>query len=441
MAQATTVWRKEVIAWSLFDFAGTIYSMNIVSLYLKRYIVEDLKYDDRYFDIPFVLSMIVAAILSPALGAISDYTERKKSYLLAFTLACAAAVGLMSVAPGAVIMPLILLFMASSFFYVAGIPFYNALLYSVAEGKQARFVSGVGIAAGYVGSVLGMLMVLPFVTGSLFSISIPLISGSGKTGAFVPTAILLLLFSIPLFVWVREVKHHRPERAGMRKAYRDVWSGVRDTRRYPGVLRFLIADYFFEDAVATVKLNIGLYCSLVLGLAETQITEFLIISTLTAVIGSFVIGKIVQRWSLKNMLTIIMFGWVIALVLFALVDSMSIVWILGPIVGVLLGGLWTTTRPMLAELVPHDELGRFFGIFSLSGRAAAIVGPLIWTVIVYLFQPHRPLGSWAVSTLGLNDADAAKLPYKLAVLSLAALVAIGLIIFRKVPHTQKPAHE
>ena len=65
--KAPTVWRRDVIGWSLYDFANTIYSMNIVSLYLKRYIVVDLGYDDRYYDIPFSISMLIAALVLPAL--------------------------------------------------------------------------------------------------------------------------------------------------------------------------------------------------------------------------------------------------------------------------------------------------------------------------------------------------------------------------------------
>ena len=109
--------------------------------------------------------------------------------------------------------------------------------------------------------------------------------------------------------------------------------------------------------------------------------------------------------------------------------------ILGSVVGILLGGLWTTSRPLLAELVPREELGRFFGLFSISGRAAAVIGPLIWTTVIYLFQPYRPLGGWAIGAFGIDSAHAAHLPYKAGVLSLAVLMLFGLIIFRKVPHT------
>jgi len=285
-----------------------------------------------------------------------------------------------------------------------------------------------------------MILVLPFVSGSMFGMEIPFVSGSGKTGSFLPTAALFLLFSLPLFFFVRERRSHTPEKVTFRQAYRDVWSALRNTRKYPGVLRFLIADYFFEDAAFTVILNIGLYCSIVLGLPEEQITTFLIISTVSAVVGAFVVGKIAERWSLKNLMTIIMSGWVVALVAFASTDSMPVVWVLGSVVGILLGGLWTTSRPMLAELVPKEELGRFFGIFALSGRAAAVVGPVVWTAIIYLFQPENMLGRWAVQSFNLSEAQAEKLPYKLGVLSLAGMILIGLAIFRKVPHTTRMMH-
>ena len=119
---------------------------------------------------------------------------------------------------------------------------------------------------------------------------------------------------------------------------------------------------------------------------------------------------------------------------------MTVVWILGSVVGVALGGLWTVSRPLLGELVPHDELGRFFGLFSISGRAAAVAGPLIWTSSVYLFRADRPLGRFASDLLALSPSGQAKLPYKVAVLSLVVMMAVGLIIFRKVPRTERSRH-
>ncbi|MFH2049545.1 MAG: MFS transporter, partial [bacterium] len=147
-------------------------------------------------------------------------------------------------------------------------------------------------------------------------------------------------------------------------------------------------------------------------------------------------GKIAQAWSLKKMMTLIVYGWVVSLLLFIMTDSMTVVWIIGSLVGILLGGLWTVSRPLLAELVPREELGRFFGLFSLSGRAAAVIGPLVWTVIVYLFNPERSLGKFAINLLDIETVNYEKLPYKMGVVSLVIMMIIGLVIFRKVPHTR-----
>jgi UMF1 family MFS transporter len=440
MTPARSLWRKDVLGWSLYDFANTIYSMNIVSLYLKRYIVEDLGHDDRYFDIPFSVSMAIAAVFLPAFGAMSDHSTKKKVFLFLFTFSCCVAVGLMALVPPALFLLTIVLFIIANFSYEAGQPFYNSLLYSVADGAQARFVSGIGVSFGYVGSILGMIFVLPFVTGSLFSWNVAFIQGGGKQASFLPTALLFMLFALPLFLWVKEAETHKPCKVGLAASYREVWNGVKETKKYPGVLRFLIADYFFEDAVTTVILNIGLYCSIVLGLSEVQITTFLVISTISAVIGSFIIGKIAQHWSLKKLLGLIVWSWVVTLLLFLLTDSMAVIWILGSVVGILLGGLWTTSRPLLAELVPRDELGRFFGLFSLSGRAAAVVGPLLWTAAVYFCHSERKLGRMIIGLAGEDNVNKISLPYKVGILSLVLMMLVGLYLFRKVPHTRQRNH-
>jgi UMF1 family MFS transporter len=224
---------------------------------------------------------------------------------------------------------------------------------------------------------------------------------------------------------------------GVADSYRAVWEGITSTRKYPGVRRFLIADYFFEDAVTTVILNIGLYCSIVIGLSEEAITSFLVISTISAVGGSFLMGKIARVWSLKKLLNLIVYGWVGSLLLFVFTDNMAVVWVLGSVIGILLGGLWTTSRPMLAELVPKEDLGRFFGLFSLSGRAAAVVGPLVWGAVVYTFNADRWGGRLLADTFNLDETTMTTLPYRLGVLSLVVMMAIGLFIFRKVPDHAK----
>lgn len=434
MSKPKSIFRRDVIGWSLYDFANTIFSMNILSLYFKRWVVEDLQYDGLYYDLSYSGSMLLAGLIMPALGAISDQSNKKKIFLFLFTFASCLALGLIPIIPVSLIFAILIVFGLSNFFYEGGMVFYNSLLYTVSGGKEARVVSGFGVALGYFGSIVGMILVLPFVTGGIYGIDISWLSGWGKAGSFLPTAILFFLFSLPLFMTVKETNTpFEKKQGGIKKAYRDVWEGVKDTKKYPGVLRFLIADYFFEDSVATVILNIGIFSSLVIGLSDTDINTFLIISTLSAMIGSYLIGRFSAKMNLKKFMTIIIWGWIFSLSIFAFAENIIIIYLIGSVIGILLGGLWTLSRPLLAEMVPRHELGRFFGLYSLSGRSAAIVGPVIWGILVFIFNPARPAGQFLSSFLNLSAESSAKLPYRIGVLSLVLIMAVGLFIFRKVP--------
>jgi UMF1 family MFS transporter len=452
--------RRDVISWALYDFANTIYSMNILSLYFAGWLVVDLGFKDIHYSIAFSLSMLAAAFLMPALGHLSDKKSQRSTsrnnllaqpkllFLFIFTAGAVLSVLAFAAVPPTALVLVLLFFGLSNFFYEGGIVFYNTLLDSVSNPRNVGKVSGFGVGLGYAGSIVGMILVLPFVTGDLFGFQIPLIEGHGKSGAFLPTAIFYALFSIPIFLFVREGRprektvvpasdvHSPTDSPNLKEAYRDVWRSLRATEKYPGLLRFLVADYFFEDAIATVIIFMAIFTERVLGLGDSERTVFFIISTLFAMVGAYLLGLMADRHSPKKVLFGIVSGWILVLLLFAVNSRPAVFWFLGPVVGILLGGVWAVSRPLLMRLSPPEKLGEFFGLFSISGRAAAICGPLIWGIVVYLFSQDNVIGRVTADLLGMADAEADKLPYRLAVLALAAMMAMGLFIFRKVPDTK-----
>ena len=114
-------------------------------------------------------------------------------------------------------------------------------------------------------------------------------------------------------------------------------------------------------------------------------------------------------------------------------------WTLSAVAGICLGGVWTLHRPYLGELAPPEELGRFFGLYSLTGKGAAVIGPLWWALFFWLFSPNGPLGPIVSSALGLSEALQTQLPYRVSVASLALLVALGLVVFIKAARERKLA--
>ncbi len=217
-----------------------------------------------------------------------------------------------------------------------------------------------------------------------------------------------------------------------------IWRAVRDTKKHPGVLRFLVADYFFEDAIATAIIFMAVYAQLVMGMGDETKIWFFVLSTTFAVIGSLVCGWVCDKIGPKTTLTVVVLGWVVSLVAVMFTTDQMTFWIIGPFIGIFLGSTWTASRPLLTTLVPRDRLGGFFGLYALSGRTAAIIGPLVWGWTVLWFKEENIIVRKIVSLLNkvgivFSSSTLSTIQYRFAVGMLAILMLIGLFVFIKVP--------
>ncbi len=416
-------------SWILYDFANTIYSMNIVTMYFSTWIVVDLALGDQYVSLANSLSMLLVAVTLPLLGEISDRYQRKMPFLIVFTLGCVIFTSLIGVA-GYSFTPLdtkmwwaIIFFIAANYSYQGGLVFYNALLPVVCSRRSIGRVSGYGVALGYLGSILGLIFVLPFVEGSLFGVTVPFIKGGGSIAAFIPSAILFLIFALPAFFLIQEPGKISPNQKfaiSLHTSFKKVWDGLSNTKKYPGVLRFLIAKLCYEDAIQTIIIFMAVYAQKVMGFSKTQATEFFIILIPFAVVGSAIFGILTDHFGPKKTLLYVLSGWILCLSSIIAINDLTAFWIIGALVGVFLGSTWTAARPLLISLVPKDMLGEFFGLYSLSGKVAAILGPFIWSAVVNLFQEHG-----------------VRFKYNAAILSLTFLILLGLIILFKVPNIKR----
>ena len=55
-------------------------------------------------------------------------------------------------------------------------------------------------------------------------------------------------------------------------------------------------------------------------------------------------------------------------------------WILGVIVGLVMGGAQAASRSLFSLLVPAEKSGEFYGLFSVVGKAASLMGPFVFGV-------------------------------------------------------------
>jgi len=513
----------KVFSWVLYDFSNTIYSMNVVTMYFSLWVTVNLAREDLWVSLGNSVSMFLAAISLPILGAISDSIGRRMPFLLTLTLVSVCGTMMIGVIgycvhnPYYQILLAVLAFIIANYAYQGGLVFYNALLPEVTTPDNIGRISGYGVAMGYLGAIVGLLMVLPFAQGEISFLNLsfrPLQgqwqsvayvdyqpqnqkslwnfldtkidknanyryqviavvpkdslshrvtifkstsrdtvitladrqkravmvswmlpsnatvreikqfqilrqkSGWGRVGIFIPTAILFLLFSIPTFLFVKESRRGVSGQihVDFQKAFRDVVESLSNTKKYPGVLRFLIAKFFYEEGIQTAIIFMAVYAVKVMGFPNNVLIPFFIVTTTAAIFGSFFFGFVTDRLGPKHTLLIVIVGWIICLWSLIAANDKLLFWILGSLIGVFLGSTWTSARPLLVSLVPEEKLAEFFGLYALSGKTAAIIGPWVWGLVVFALHPYGD-----------------QIKYRAAVFALSLMMFIGFVLLFKVP--------
>jgi MFS transporter, UMF1 family len=423
---------RATISWILYDLANTAYSMNVVSLYFGTWVIINLGQSD--FIVSFVnsFSMILVALTMPVLGDWSDHKGGKMLLLALFTGICilgTAALGLLGsrITDLSLLIPLIMLvFIIANYSYQGGLVFYNALLPAVSTPRTIGRVSGYGVGVGYFGSIIGLAVAGLFVEGHFYGLRIPGIQASGTTAAFVPTALVFLLFAIPIFLFVREPYTPQQGQAKWRlkESYRKTFRSLVDSKKYPGLPRFLLAKLLYEDSIETVIIYMGIYTQAVMGFTLAEASQFFIVIIPSAIIGSALCGVLTDHFGPKRTLTWVILLWVLTLAGVVATSSRALFWIAGCIIGMLMGSTWTSARPLLISLVPGEKLGEFFGLYALSGKIAAVLGPILWSTI-----------TWALASFG------PVIKYKAAIAALGFNMLLGVLLLRRVPdrHQRFPA--
>jgi UMF1 family MFS transporter len=332
----------------------------------------------------------------------------------------------------------LLAFVVANYTYQAAQPFYNAMMPELAPPEEQGRLSGMGTAVGYIGTIVGLVLIAPFFSGSLPSVGafpagmvrtlravVPFTSHAGRVSTFVPTALLFLLFSLPLFLFCRD---HHPVRekvpVRLADAFRDLGRTLRDTRRHRGVLPFILSSFLYQDAIGTIVSFMAIYAVKAMGFARGSETTLFLVLTIPAIFGSYVAGRLVDRYGARRTLLVTIVCWIGLLVAMIVVPTQRGFWGVGVGIGLIFGGVPTAERPLLLSLVPEEEAGRFFSLMLLSSRAAAVVGPLVWAATVDILEPAR------------GPAVA----YRAAVVTGVIMVALSLLLLRRVPPDAARVH-
>lgn len=370
---------RNLLAWALFDLANTFFAVAMLSFYFPLWVVEEQGAKEMAFSVALGLSMACVAVIMPFCGALSDRVGKRMRFLRWTTYGCAVATALIGLTSHLGLA--LLLFGFANLCYQLGTIFYDALLWDITDPERLGFTSGIGAAFGYLGSALGMLLLWPFVR--LY----------GNQGAFIPSAFFFLLFALPSFLMIRE----KPRQIN-NLSWRELISSTilrlsmtfRSARALRGLWRYLWAAFFSLNAINTVLVFMAVFTRRVLGFTQGEIVQFFLCTQMSAIAGSLFFSRFIPRWGAKRTLEWIWGGWMLGLLLVGISSGVGWLWIAGPVLGFCLGATWATSRVLIMQLSPKDQLAEMFGLAGLFARASSILGPLLWAALVWDPARYRP---------------------------------------------------
>jgi UMF1 family MFS transporter len=381
-------------AWALYDFANTIFSFAVVSGAIGLYLTDQFGQRDGgvLLAVAVALSVGLNAIVSPVLGALSDRGGRRMPFLLLFTVLCIGATFFIADVPA---MLGLALFVIANFAYQAALIYYDATLKTVSYPDSRGRLSGIGTAIGYCGTVaVGLL---------IFLLDVPVVD------RFRLAALLFLVFSIPIFLVVREARGEDEPPITARDvvaSFGQLRSSIEHARSVPGLGRFLVGRFFYSDAVNTVIVVMSVVTTEALGVSDRDANTILLGLTVVAIAMSFAWGWLCDRIGPKRTLLVVLASWAIGLLVGGIAIGLGPAGLgpflaAGAILGSGLGGVTVADRVLMIRLSPPERIGEFFGLYGLVGKGSQVIGTLLYGLILFLFIDRIGIGAYQVAVLSL----------------------------------------
>ncbi len=377
--------KRVVRSWVLYDFANSIFPAVVTTavfplFYVNVIVADDGGLGEAWWGRAVSLSALLVAFTSPLLGAIADRSGVRKRFFACYVAVCLVGVALMTtLEPGMIVAGFVFFVIANVGFESAAV-FYNAYLPDIAPPERLGEVSGRGFGWGYLGSALGLLLVLPFGMREQYAFIWPIVVA------------FFVLFSIPAF---RILPADRPGRMPVGQAaalgIRNLKSIAAEVWRIPDLRRFLVAYFFYIDGVLTIIAMAGVIAGVTFGFTTQGVIVLFLIVQFSAMAGALAMARPTDRLGPKKVLTGVLMMWVAAGVSAYFIQGQTAFYVLAIVAGVGLGTVQSASRAFMASLIPDGREAQMFGFYALCGRSSSVLGPLLFgTVVLWAGGNQRP---------------------------------------------------
>jgi len=410
--------KREIFGWAMYDWANSAFSTTVGTVFLAPYVASLARTaaeqagtstvsflgipvaPDSFLPYCISFSVFMQVLFLPILGAIADYSHRRKQMMQLFATIGAICTIFMFTLSGDLWWLGGVLFILANLTFGAAIVFYNSYLPDIASEDQRDRVSSYGWAMGYLGG--GLLLVLNLAL-YLFSDSIGIPGELAVRINLASAGIWWLGFSF--FTWARVKPRHAvhtlPEGENYIAAgFKQLGRTIKEVKNFPETLKFLLAYFLYNDGIQTVIAVASTFAAAPLiqgGLeqGQTTLTVVILMIQFVAFGGALFWGTLAKRMGAKQsiILSLVIWAGVVIYAYGGLKGSEQSVtvqfFILGMFIAIVLGGSQAISRSLFAQMIPEGREAEFYSFYEVSERGTSWTGPLIFGLANQIFGSLR----------------------------------------------------
>lgn len=381
----------ERLSWCLYDFANsafpTLISTVAYAVYFSEVVAGGGADGPLWWGLAITASMIIIGVLSPLVGAVADHSASKKKWLFFFASLCVVSTaGLFLVGPGDLAAGTIL-FVLANIGFAGGNGIYNGFLPELSDEGSVGRLSGYGFALGYAGGLLALALCLPLLSGGLGPDN-----QTSFRSSFVVTALWFALFSVPIFLWMREravASSVTPGTTLLAAGYARLKETFKRVRKLTDLFEFLAAFLIYNDGIETVIYFSSIYAVSVLGFSMLETVWLFMAVQATALVGAVVFGHVTDRIGAKRTILITLALWSAVVTAAFFTTSKAQFWGIALVAGIGLGSNQAASRGLVRFFIPAGKDAEFYGFFALCGKFSAVLGPAVYGVVAKLSGDQR----------------------------------------------------
>lgn len=405
--------KRAINAWAMYDWANSAFATTIMAAVLPVYYESVAgaglpgNMATVYWAYTTSISLLIAAILGPILGAVADFRGSKKRFLTIFMVIGVAGTALMYFIQTGDWLLASLFFVVGEFGFAGSLVFYDALLPHVASPDEIDQVSSRGYAMGYLGG--GLLLAI--------NLAMIMLAPKEQQGlmtrlSFLSVAIWWFVFTLPLLRNVKEPPRHvKAQEIGgnpILVSFKRLGGTFRDIRRYRELFIFLIAFWLYNDGIGTIIKMATIYGAEI-GIGSTTLIGTLLMVQFVGIPFTFAFGWLAKKIGTKNSIYLALLVYTVIAIFGYFLQEAWQFFVLGAAVATVQGGSQALSRSLFGRLAPKSKSAEFFGFFSVSEKFAGIAGPFLFGLVGQMMGNSR-----------------------LAIISLVVFFAIGAVLLSRV---------